>query len=424
MVISLNTVISFIIVFGALVFFHELGHFIFAKRSGILVREFAIGMGPKIFSHQKNETLYTIRILPLGGYVRMAGEDQEYAELKAGHRIGLVINDNEQVEKIIITGKDRFPNAITVEVETADLERGLFIRGYEDGEENEIKSFTIASDALVIENQNEVQIAPWDRQFGAKKLSQRAMTIFAGPLFNFILAIVVFIFIAALAGVPVKEPIVGKILQDTPAEKANLQENDKVLMVNGESVNSFEEMSTIVRELPGEEVVFTVERGNETKDITIIPDRVEAEEGDYGLIGVQAQTDKSVVKVLSYGFTETYSTTVLIFQLLGKLVTGQFSIEMLSGPVGIYKSTEIVAKSGILNLMRWTGLLSINLGIMNLLPIPALDGGRLLFFGVEAVRGKPLDRHKEGLVHFIGFALLMLLMIVVTWNDIQRFFFQ
>ena len=273
MVISLNTVISFIIVFGALVFFHELGHFIFAKRSGILVREFAIGMGPKIFSHQKNETLYTIRILPLGGYVRMAGEDQEYAELKAGHRIGVVLNDDEQVEKIIIAGKDRFPNAITVEVETADLERELFIRGYEDGEEDEIKTFTIAADALVIENQNEVQIAPWDRQFGAKKLSQRAMTIFAGPLFNFILAIVVFIFIAALSGVPVKDPVVGKILQDTPAEKANLQENDKVLMVNNESVNSFEEMSTIVRELPGEEVVFTVERGNETKEITIIPDR-------------------------------------------------------------------------------------------------------------------------------------------------------
>ena len=108
--------------------------------------------------------------------------------------------------------------------------------------------------------------------------------------------------------------------------------------------------------------------------------------------------------------------------MLGKLVTGQFSIDMLAGPVGIYKTTETVAKSGVLLLMKWAALLSINLGIMNLLPVPALDGGRLLFFGVEALRGKPIDRQKEGMVHFIGFALLMVLMIVVTWNDIQRFF--
>jgi regulator of sigma E protease len=110
--------------------------------------------------------------------------------------------------------------------------------------------------------------------------------------------------------------------------------------------------------------------------------------------------------------------------MLGKLVTGQFSINMLSGPVGIYVSTDTVAKSGIYYLMRWAAILSINLGIMNLLPIPALDGGRLMFFAVEALRGKPIDRQKEGMVHFIGFALLMLLMLVVTWNDIQRFFLK
>lgn len=422
--IDLNTVISFIVVFGVLVFFHELGHFIFAKRSGILVREFAIGMGPKVFSHQKNETMYTIRILPLGGYVRMAGEDQEYGEIKPGHRIGLILNNEERVEKVIITGKDRFPDAITVEVESADLDKQLVIRGYEDGEEDEMKTFHLTSKAVIVENQTETQIAPWDRQFNSKKLSQRAMTIFAGPLFNFILAIFVFMLIAVLAGVPVKEPVLGKISPDSPAESAKLQQNDLVLSINGEKVETFEDMTTIVRAHPEEEVLFTIERDNETKEVMIIPDRVETEEGDIGLVGVQAQMEKSFVKTISYGFTETYYWTVMIFELLGKLVTGQFSIDMLSGPVGIYKSTETVAKAGILNLMRWTGLLSINLGIMNLLPIPALDGGRLLFFGVEALRGKPLDRQKEGFVHFIGFALLMLLMIVVTWNDIQRFFFQ
>ncbi len=136
-----------------------------------------------------------------------------------------------------------------------------------------------------------------------------------------------------------------------------------------------------------------------------------------------APTEKSFVKAVGHGFTETYLWTKQIFIILGDLVTGGFDIDQLSGPVGIYVSTEEVAKSGTIYLLKWAGVLSINLGIMNLLPLPALDGGRLLFIGLEAVRGKPIDKQKEGIVHFIGFALLMLLMIVVTWNDIQRFFF-
>ena len=145
-------------------------------------------------------------------------------------------------------------------------------------------------------------------------------------------------------------------------------------------------------------------------------------ERSIGIIGVYSPTEKSPLKAITFGATETYFWTKEIISMVGKLVTGQFSIDALSGPVGIYQSTDTVAKSGFIYLMKWAGILSINLGIMNLLPIPALDGGRLMFFAVEAVRGKPIDRQKEGMVHFIGFALLMLLMLVVTWNDIQRFF--
>ena len=145
-------------------------------------------------------------------------------------------------------------------------------------------------------------------------------------------------------------------------------------------------------------------------------------EDTIGIIGVYPPVEKDIVKAIQYGFTQTYFWTKQIFIILGDLVTGGFTIDSLSGPVGIYKSTEEVAQQGIFVLMKWGALLSINLGIMNLLPLPALDGGRLLFFLVEFLRGKPVDRQKEGLVHFIGFALLMLLMIVVTWNDIQRFF--
>ncbi|MEK3886941.1 RIP metalloprotease RseP [Bacillus sp. FSL K6-3431] len=420
----MNTVISFIIIFGALVFFHELGHFVFAKRSGILVREFAIGFGPKIFSYSKKETTYTIRLLPVGGFVRMAGEDPEMAEIKAGYRVALLLNEEEEVQKIIINGKDRYPNARNLEVETADLEHDLIIKGYEEGEDERLQTFAISREAVIIEDQVETQIAPWDRQFASKKLSARAMTIFAGPMMNFILAIVVFTIIAGIQGVPITEPILGVISPDGAAEQAGLKQKDAVLSIDGAEVSNFEDITKIVRAHPQEELVFTVDRHGQTIDIAVTPIKQKAEEEEFGLIGVHAPMDKSFLKVASSGFKETYHWTIEIFKLLGKLVTGQFSIDMLSGPVGIYKSTEVVAQAGILYLMKWTGLLSINLGIMNLLPIPALDGGRLLFFGVEALRGKPIDRHKEGIVHFIGFALLMILMIVVTWNDIQQFFIR
>ncbi|MBS4221664.1 RIP metalloprotease RseP [Lederbergia citrea] len=418
----MNTVISFIIIFGALVFFHEFGHFIFAKRAGILVREFAIGFGPKIFSYSKDETTYTIRLLPIGGFVRMAGEDPEMAEIKPGHRVALVFDEDNIVKKIILNGKDRYPNARTVEVEKADLEHQLFIQGYEDGEDEVLQTFKISREAVIIEDQAQTQIAPWDRQFASKKLSARAMTIFAGPMMNFILAIVVFTIIGIIQGVPVNDPVLGKISPDGAAQEAGLHQGDDILSIDGSEVANFDDITEIVRAHPEEELIFTVERNKQTIDIPVTPKRHVAEEGEFGLIGVQSPMDKSFVKVSTNGIKETYHWTVEIIRLLGKLVTGQFSIDMLAGPVGIYVSTETVAKAGILYLMKWAGLLSINLGIMNLLPIPALDGGRLLFFGVEALRGKPIDRQKEGMVHFIGFALLMLLMIVVTWNDIQRFF--
>ncbi|MFD1705910.1 RIP metalloprotease RseP [Siminovitchia sediminis] len=418
----MNTVIAFIIIFGALVFFHELGHFIFAKRSGILVREFAIGMGPKVFSHKTKETLYTIRLLPIGGYVRMAGEDPEMLEIKPGHRIGLLLDKEGLVEKVILQGKDRFPNARTIEVESADLEHDLVVKGYEDGEDETVKTFRVSREAMIVEDQVETQIAPWDRQFGSKKLSARAMTIFAGPMMNFVLAIVIFTILGFIQGVQVNDPLIGKLLPDGAAQEAGFKEGDTVLSIDGAEISNFEDITEIVRSHPGEELVFTVERDGATLDIPVTPKREVAEGEEFGLIGVQAPVDKSISKVAFNGFSETYLLTIEIFKILGKLVTGQFSIDMLAGPVGIYKTTETVAQSGVLLLMRWTGLLSINLGIMNLLPVPALDGGRLLFFGIEALRGKPIDRQKEGLVHFIGFALLMVLMIVVTWNDIQRFF--
>ncbi len=418
----MTTVIAFIVIFGALVFFHELGHFVFAKRAGILCREFAIGMGPKVFTHKKGETTYTIRLLPIGGFVRMAGEDPEMVEIKPGYRIGLLFDKENSVTKIILNNKEKFPNCRIVEVEYADIEKDLIIKGYPEDENESLQTFIVNPKAVIVENGIASQIAPLDRQFASKTLGQRFMAIFAGPMMNFVLAFIVFIIIALLQGVPSNEPKLGVITPDGAAKSAGLQEGDIVQSINGSEISSWSDVVEVIRKNPNEKLDFSIIRAGNEQDVAITPQEKTVEGEKMGIIGVYSPVEKSPVLAVKSGFTETYFWTKQIFVSVGKLITGQFSIDALSGPVGIYKSTDEVAKSGIYYLMKWAGILSINLGIMNLLPIPALDGGRLMFFAVEAVRGKPIDRQKEGMVHFIGFALLMLLMLVVTWNDIQRFF--
>ncbi|KGR92042.1 zinc metalloprotease [Ureibacillus massiliensis 4400831 = CIP 108448 = CCUG 49529] len=417
----MQTVIAFIIIFGSLVFFHELGHFIFAKRAGIMVREFAIGMGPKIFGMMKGETLYTIRLLPLGGYVRMAGEDVDQIELQPGYRVGIILNNDDIAEKIYLNQNVQHPNVVFLEVERADLEKDLFIEGYDEDEH--MVRYSVSRNATIVENGTELMIAPVDRQFNSKTVGQRAMAIFAGPLFNFILAFFILMALGFLSGVPSNEPIISSVQDNSAAQVAGMESGDYVKAINGQEIDNWTELSGTVQENPGKPLNFIVERDGQELELVITPSTLEENGTEFGQIGVLRPIEKDPIKAVVFGATQTWDYTILIGELLGKLVTGQFSIDALSGPVGIYKATETVAQYGIFNLMNWAALLSINLGIMNLLPLPALDGGRLLFFGIEAVRGKPIDRQKEGMVHFVGIVLLMLLMVVVTWNDIQRFFF-
>lgn len=422
----MQTAIAFILIFGLLVFFHELGHFLFAKRAGIMVREFAIGMGPKIFSMTKGETLYTLRLLPIGGYVRMAGDDMDGTELQPGYRVGLIVNEDNTIGKIIFNQNNRqLPDLLFLEVERADLERDLFIEGYD--EEEQLVRYSVARDCVLVENGKETIIAPYDRQFNAKTVGQRSMTIFAGPLFNFILAFFIYLLIGLLNGVPTYEPIITEVVANDPAAQAGMQAGDKVTAIDGQVVEKWQDLAGIVQKNAGETINVTVERSGQAENLTMtVKEVVLKESGEKsGQIGVLYESPREFnpLKAVVYGAQETYNMTVRIIDLLRMLVTGQFTIDALSGPVGIYKATEEVAQYGIYNLMTWAAMLSINLGIMNLLPLPALDGGRLLFFGYEAVRGKPIDRQKEGMVHFVGIVLLMILMVVVTWNDIQRFFF-
>ena len=419
----MQTTIAFIFIFGSLVFFHELGHFIFAKRAGIMVREFAIGMGPKIFGMTKGETVYTLRLLPIGGYVRMAGEDFDSVELQPGYRVGLILNEDNVVEKIIFNQSKALPDILFLEVERADLEREMWIEGY-DEDENLVR-YSISRKTILIENGKETIIAPADRQFDSKSVGQRAMAIFAGPLFNFILAFFIFLLLGLMQGVPTYEPVIYDVVEDGPAAAVGMQAGDLVTKIDGKDIPKWQDLATAVQDKPGENLTVTVERAGKEVTFDMTATAVEQDGQKFGQIGVtyQSPVERNPLKAIWYGAEQTYTWTLKIFELLGMLITGKFTLDALSGPVGIYKATEEVAKYGFFNLMSWAGILSINLGIMNLLPLPALDGGRLLFFGFEALRGKPIDRQKEGIVHFVGIMLLMVLMVVVTWNDIQRFFF-
>ncbi|RXT15149.1 RIP metalloprotease RseP [Ammoniphilus sp. CFH 90114] len=412
-------VLSIILVFGALVFFHELGHLVFAKRAGILCREFALGMGPKLFSFKKGETTYTLRLLPIGGFVRMAGEDPEVVKINPGQEIGIIL-ENEKIVRIIVDQLRSHPQAEVISVERIDLDKKLLIEAYLDGE---LHRWNVHPQAMMVSHGQEIQIAPWDRQFGSKTVRQRATAIFAGPAANFILAFILLMVMALSYGTPTNLPYLGEISKGGPAERAELKEGDRILQVNNQAVQSWQDIVTIVSQSPGQELTFIIERNKEQFTVPLVTDSLDVEGKAVGKIGVYPPVTKEFGPSLNYAGETTWQFSTLIFKGLGMLVTGKVSMDELSGPVGIFNYTYEAAERGMAILLKWSAILSINLGIINLLPLPALDGGRLVFLMLEAVRGRPVDPQKEGMVHFLGFAFLMLLILVITWNDIQRFFF-
>lgn len=426
----ISTIVTFIFVFGIIVLVHEFGHFIFAKRGGILVREFAIGMGPKLFHHRKNETTYTIRMLPIGGYVRMAGEGEEEVELAPGMPVSLVLDENGVVVKINPNKKVQLPNSIPVEVIKHDLVDDLYITGFENGDDSLEKRFTVAHDATIIEEDGlETQIAPRDVQFQSASLGRRMMTNFAGPMNNFILSFILFTIVAFMLGgsyKPDNSSTIGGVVQDGVAQKAGIKAGEKIIEANGKKIETFNELSEVITPNVGKKVTLVVEDSNKkTRNVNVTP--VESAEGTkQGIIGIQSGTvftELSFFEKIKYGITETFANSLMIFKALGNLVT-DFSLNKLGGPVMIFKASEAVSNSGFIAILSFTAMLSVNLGIMNLVPIPGLDGGKLALNIFEGVRGKPLSQEKEVMITMIGVGILLLLMIAVTWNDIQRFFIR
>lgn len=422
----IKTIFTFLIVFSILVIFHEFGHYYFAKKSGILVREFSLGMGPKLFSYRKDETTFTVRLLPLGGYVRMAGYEEE-TEIRPGTVIGVLLNNQNEVIKINTNQKKPLLNAAPIEVSLIDLEKELFIEGYLSGNTENFIHYTVKKDALIIEEDGtEVQIAPTEVQFQSASLLNRMITNIAGPMNNIILAIIVFILLAFMqGGVPTSQSQLGEVMPGSPAEEAGLKNGDIVTAVNGDTISSWNEMVLAIQKNPEQQIMLSVKDGSEeTRTVSVLTEAEKTSDGEkIGLIGVKAKMNTSFLSKIKYGFTQSWLVITSIFSALASIFTKGFSVDMFGGPVAIYATTETVISTGFLGVLSWMAYLSINLGIINLLPIPALDGGKLLLNVIEGVRGKPLSEEKEGIVTLIGAGLLVVLMIMVTWNDIQRYFF-
>ena len=357
-----------IVLFSVIVIIHEFGHFLFAKLNGIEVFEFSLGMGPKLVSKQIGKTLYCIKLFPLGGSCMM-GED----ELEEKPSEEAIVGDNAE-------------------------------DSVDEGIERRIGNF------------NE------------KSVGARMSVIVGGPLFNFLLAWICAVVMVIWVGVDTSE--IGAVVDESPAQEAGLQAGDEITEMNGRNVHLFREILAYNQFNPGETVTVEYSRDGEKNEVVIEP-VLNKETGGY-FIGISASPYEktNVIESLQYGVYTVRYWIYTVLDSLKMMVTGHVSMNDIAGPVGIVNivgdTYQQSAKVGwdmvVLNMLNLTVLLSANLGVMNLLPFPALDGGRLVFLILEAIRGKRISPEREGMFHFIGFATLMVLMVVVLFNDVLRIF--
>ena len=416
-------ILTFILVFGIIVVVHEFGHFYFAKKSGILVREFAIGMGPKIFAHiGKDGTAYTIRILPLGGYVRMAGWGDDTTEIKTGTPVSLTLADDGKVKRINLSGKKLDQTALPMQVTQFDFEDKLFIKGLVLEEE---KTFAVDHDATVVEaDGTEVRIAPLDVQYQNATIWGKLITNFAGPMNNFILGVVVFwILIFMQGGVRDVDTNQFHVMPQGALAKVGVPETAQITKIGSHEVSNWESLIQAVESETKDKTAPTLdvtisEKGSD-KQVTVTP---EESQGRY-LLGVQPGIKSDFLSMFVGGFTTAADSALRILSALKNLIF-QPDLNKLGGPVAIFKASSDAAKNGIENVLDFLAMISINIGIFNLIPIPALDGGKIVLNILEAIRRKPLKQEIETYVTLAGVVIMVVLMIAVTWNDIMRLFFR
>ncbi len=356
-----GTLIAFLIVLSILVFVHEFGHYYVARWNGVRIETFSIGFGPEVFGFtDRAGTRWKFSIVPLGGYVKMFGD----------------------------------ANAAS-----------------QPGD----------ADAIPPEQR--------DQAFPYKKLRQRAAIVAAGPIANFLFAIVALAGLFAIVGQPYTPPVVSEVVEDSAAEAAGLKAGDRIVAINGESVERFEAVKRVVALNPETTLPLVVERGGARVELTATPRRtsVTDQAGNNHSIGrlgvrvteIEFRRPDPATAVWS-AMKETAALTGGTLKAVGQIITGTRSAEELGGPIRIAQLSGEVAEAGLSNLVSFMAVLSINLGLINLFPVPMLDGGHLLFYGIEAIRGRPLGEQAQEYGFRIGLALVLTLMLFVTWNDLAN----
>lgn len=346
------TLIYFILILGLIVFIHELGHFIQAKKAGVYCYEFSLGMGPKLYSFKRknDETTYSLRLLPIGGFVQMAGEEVEVDE---------------------------------------DV--------------------------------------PKNKRMQSKTAWQRFKIVIAGALNNFILGIVLLFLMALIYGSPETKPYIKDADEKYNAYKVNVRSGDLVLKINGKKVKTIDD-ALLRFELTkdGDPIKFTLKSSDGViKEVTVRPTKIinedKTESYVYG-ISFDNSINKGFFKAIKYSFVKFASIYRSMVNVIGNLIVGKLGINSLSGPVGIYNVIGEQSKMGFENVIYLCAFISINVGFVNLIPFPAFDGGRALFIIIEKIRKKPVDQKVENTIHSIGFILLMLLVVIITIQDIIKLF--
>lgn len=339
-----SAALAIVVVFGTLIFIHEFGHFILAKRAGVQVDEFALGFGPRLFAVRRGETEYTLRIFPLGGFVRMAG--------------------------------------------------------------------------MYPQRDQDVTIAPPGRGFNDKTVWQRMAIVVAGPVMNLVLAAVLLILVLSAVGVPRPTLMVEALEEGRPAAVAGLRPGDRVVAIDDRPLKDWLDLQQRVGASPGRDLTFLVRRDGQELTFVVRPE----EEDGRGFVGIHPAVVVSrfgLAEAVPQGVAWTIRIVVLTISGLAAAIQGEGASDIL-GPVGIGQQIGKATRLGLNYLMVMAAVLSANLGLLNLLPIPALDGSRLVFLFYEAVRGRPLDQEKENWIHAVGFALLMALLLTVTYRDLLR----
>ncbi len=366
---AVNQIVNFVIVLTIVVFVHEFGHFYIARKNGVRCQAFSIGFGPELFGFtDKHGTRWKFSLIPLGGYVKMFGEGETMQAVEGG--------------------AEPMPRELTPEEKKVS--------------------------------------------FKHKTVGQRAAIVFAGPGINFLFSILVFWVMFMTLGRPVTEPVIGQVVEGSPAAAAGLLANDRIKSIDGSDIARFEDIRGMVPLSDGSPMRVVIEREGREQSLDITP-RLSEEDDGMGskqkrwVLGIAASENATKAVVLnpvqalgaSVGFT--YEMVEATFVVMGQMITGRRGTEDLGGPIRIAKYSGEAAKGGLLTFISFVAILSINLGLINLFPVPMLDGGHLLFYAIEASRGRPLSERSQEWGLRVGLALVMALMIFGVWNDIIHY---